>query len=386
MHCLSTFMHLLSVSVCINDSFARLEDQADLILKQLDSLRAAQERYEKEARANFKKILDVNSMLEKLGASKADRAEMMKLLDLATDLELVMTKLDRSEFVAVVQDLEESIERLSIQVKMNEEEMQEGFATLHKELSFKMYTEDFIIATEPIRNRIKAILYEQQKIKDIALQNFFPDAPGVTKCISCKRAANLMSLKWPGPKVTKETGESTDKEMAESPKSAKDPPQIKLPPIDIDEIPIPPADKPRIQDIHQLPVLFANIRPQVGLAHEKRKKDIDKEIATFFKTGKKLYAVGGEHTKTMPLQKGVAFTTHTVPQTKRTGVLLKSSDQKYFRGTVADSSSSTTTKTQPSKDKSESKQNIQQPAPVTLQSTFSRPLPDAKISLPKNKS
>ncbi|GIX86014.1 hypothetical protein CEXT_283831 [Caerostris extrusa] len=71
---------------------------------------------------------------------------------------------------------------------------------------------------------------------------------------------------------------------------------------------------------------------------------------------------------------------------KRTGVLLKSSDQKYFRGTVTDSSSSNTTKTQPSKDKSESMQNIQQPAPVTLQSTFSRPLPDAKISLPKDKS
>ncbi|GIX86004.1 uncharacterized protein CEXT_283812 [Caerostris extrusa] len=101
----------------INDSFARLEEQADIILSQLESLRAAQERYEKEARANFKKILDVNSMLEKLGATKADRAEMMKLLDLKADLELVMTKLDRSEFIAVVQDLEESIERLSIQVK-----------------------------------------------------------------------------------------------------------------------------------------------------------------------------------------------------------------------------------------------------------------------------
>ncbi|GIX86008.1 uncharacterized protein CEXT_283811 [Caerostris extrusa] len=105
----------------INDSFARLEEQADIILSQLESLRAAQERYEKEARANFKKILDVNSMLEKLGATKADRAEMMKLLDLKADLELVMTKLDRSEFIAVVQDLEESIERLSIQVK-NERE------------------------------------------------------------------------------------------------------------------------------------------------------------------------------------------------------------------------------------------------------------------------
>ncbi|GFT07638.1 uncharacterized protein TNCV_4045801 [Trichonephila clavipes] len=101
---------------------------------------------------------------------------------------------------------------------------------------------------------------------------------------------------------------------------------------DMCRVPIPPADKPRIQDIHQLPVLFANARPQVGLAHEKRKKVIDKEIAAFFSTGKKLYAVSGEHTKTFPQQRGLTFTTVT------SEVLLEGLDGRYYKGTVNESS------------------------------------------------
>ncbi|GFT07657.1 uncharacterized protein TNCV_4045881 [Trichonephila clavipes] len=136
---------------------------------------------------------------------------------------MVMAKLDRAEFLAVMKDMEDIIERLTVTVKINghertkngcqvikmvankvatneanlilspgyhskfplnrhytEEEMNENFKDVRKELSFKMFTEDFIVGTEPIRNRIKAMMYEQQKIKEIALQNFFPDAPGVS--------------------------------------------------------------------------------------------------------------------------------------------------------------------------------------------------------------
>ncbi|GFQ81277.1 uncharacterized protein TNCT_222451, partial [Trichonephila clavata] len=165
----------------INDALARLEEQADMIIKELEELQRAQEEFEKQAKANFKKISDVTTLLDRLEATKADKAKMYELLELKADLEMVMAKLDRAEFLAVMKDMEETIERLTVTVKINEEEMRENFKDVRKELSFKMFTEDFIVGTEPIRNRIKAMMYEQQKIKEIALQNFFPDAPGVVK-------------------------------------------------------------------------------------------------------------------------------------------------------------------------------------------------------------
>ncbi|GFT59344.1 uncharacterized protein NPIL_630782 [Nephila pilipes] len=339
----------------INDSFARLEEQADMIIKELEAIREMQEKFEQEAKANFKKISDVSTLLDKLDESKADKSEMYELLASKADLELVMSKLDRSEFLAVVKDMEESIQRLTITVKINEEEMHDNFRSIRKDLSFKMYTEDFIVGTEPIRNRIKAMMYEQQKIKEIALQNFFPDAPGVTKCISCKRAANLVSL------------ESTKSTMDSSP--------VRLPPIDIDEVPIPPPDKPRIQDIHQLPVLFANARPQVGLTHEKRKKDIDKEIDAYFSTPGKLYAIGGEYTKTFPQQRGVTFTTVTTAREKKLDALLQGEDKKYYKGTVDETSRDVTDESRRMTTKEDQ-----------LKNSTSKVHSGAKISIPTNRS
>ncbi|GBL85437.1 hypothetical protein AVEN_34620-1 [Araneus ventricosus] len=370
----------------INDTFARLEEQAEMIIKELEEIRAAQEKFEKEAKANFKKISDVSTLLNRLEATKADKSKMYELLELKADLEMVMGKLDRSEFVSVMQDMEEKIERLTITVKINEEEMIETFGTLKKELSFKMYTEDFIIGTEPIRNRIKAMIYEQKKIKDIALQNFFPDAPGVVKCFSCKRAANLISAKYPGPTDSPKAVEvkKESKDEKESTKSAKDPKEVKFPPIDVDEVPIPPPDKPRIQDIHQLPVLFANVRPQVGLAHEKRKRDIDKEIAEYFSTGR-LYAVGGEHTKTFPQQRGLTYTTMKIPQEKRTEVLLKGLDRRYYKGAVSETPSEQLDHQQQSVKKVDSKKKVI-PSAVVLQNAPTRSKQDATLSVPKTKS
>ncbi|GFR06871.1 uncharacterized protein TNCT_73211 [Trichonephila clavata] len=155
------------------------------------------------------------------------------------------------------------------------------------------------------------------------------------------------------------------------------------------KVPIPPADKPRIQDIHQLPVLFANARPQVGLAHEKRKKDIDKEIAAFFSTGKKLYAVGGEHTKTFPQQRGLTFTTVT------SEVLLEGLDGRYYKGTVDESSraskdESDETKTRESENQSDAIQNEDAnnvvPSPAVLTKTTSKVRRGTKIAIPANRS
>lgn len=42
-------------------------------------------------------------------------------------------------------------------------------------------------------------------------------------------------------------------------------------------VPFPPDDAPRVRNPHQLPVLFAKARPNIGLTHEKRRSEIDKE-------------------------------------------------------------------------------------------------------------
>ncbi|XP_035226603.1 probable DNA double-strand break repair Rad50 ATPase [Stegodyphus dumicola] len=168
----------------INDTFARLEEQLVMILKDLEENKAALELYNKEAKSNFKKIQDVNTVLDRLETRKADKEKMYEMLALKADIELVGNKLDRSEFVAVIEDIKDDVERLTITVKINEEEMNENVLKIRRELSIKMYTEDFITATEPIRNRIKAILYEQVKIKQIALTHLFPDAPGIAKRVT----------------------------------------------------------------------------------------------------------------------------------------------------------------------------------------------------------
>ncbi|XP_035226595.1 uncharacterized protein LOC118198914 [Stegodyphus dumicola] len=111
---------------------------------------------------------------------------------------------------------------------------------------------------------------------------------------------------------------------------------VKLPTIDIDSVPIPPADQPRETDALQLPALFASVTPQIGLAHEKRKSVIDKEVSAYFST-KTVQAIDGEHTKTMPQQKGLAFTKVMLPQGKRSEILIKGIDDRIYKGTIHDS-------------------------------------------------
>ncbi|GFT07667.1 uncharacterized protein TNCV_4045931 [Trichonephila clavipes] len=67
----------------INDSFARLEEQSDMILKELEELQRAQEEFEKQAKASFKKISDVSTLLDRLEATKADKSKMYELLELS---------------------------------------------------------------------------------------------------------------------------------------------------------------------------------------------------------------------------------------------------------------------------------------------------------------
>ncbi|XP_071037771.1 uncharacterized protein [Parasteatoda tepidariorum] len=158
--------------------------------------------------------------------------------------------------------------------------MNTSFKKVRHELSLKMYTEDFITATEPIRNRIKAMLYEQERIKEIALAHLLPDAPGVLKCFSCKRGANLAGRTTVVPAADRRQFNVMTNEDA-----VRDDDSLKLPPIDIDHVPIPSPDKPRIQDPTLLPVLFARATPHVGLAHEKRRKQIDQELENYFASG-----------------------------------------------------------------------------------------------------
>lgn len=61
--------------------------------------------------------------------------------------------------------------------------MDENFSKFEEELSLQMYKEDFILGTEPIRNRIKALIYELKRVKEIALDHLFPDAPGIAKFV-----------------------------------------------------------------------------------------------------------------------------------------------------------------------------------------------------------
>ncbi|KAF8797231.1 hypothetical protein HNY73_001516 [Argiope bruennichi] len=269
----------------INDSFARLEEQAEMIIKEIEAIRAAQEKFEKEAKTNFKKI------------SKAD-------------LEVVMGKLDRSEFVSVMQDMEETIERLTITVKIN-------------------------------------VSFGVSPVKELLISS------------ACK--------KYPG---SIESGQ----EAIEKQESKDE----KLPSIDVDEVPIPPPDKPRTQDIHQLPVLFANIRPQIGLAHEKRKSNIDKEVAEYF-ASRRLYPIGGEHTKTFPQQRGLTFTTI------KDEVLLKGLNKRFYKGTVKETPAEKQKQPEQTTKHADTK-NRTIPAGVVVKNVPASSRPDATVSVPKNKS
>ncbi|XP_071037770.1 uncharacterized protein [Parasteatoda tepidariorum] len=162
--------------------------------------------------------------------------------------------------------------------------MNTSFKKVRHELSLKMYTEDFITATEPIRNRIKAMLYEQERIKEIALAHLLPDAPGVLKCFSCKRGANLAGRTTVVPAADRRQFNVMTNEDA-----VRDDDSLKCFSVvsgcDLLCVPIPSPDKPRIQDPTLLPVLFARATPHVGLAHEKRRKQIDQELENYFASG-----------------------------------------------------------------------------------------------------
>ncbi|XP_071037733.1 uncharacterized protein [Parasteatoda tepidariorum] len=165
----------------INDSFARLEEQIDILTEKQSDLKSSTEQFEKEARTKFKIIVDLKDAIVRLELTKVDKAKLSELLESKADIEMVSNKLDRNEFVAAIREVKDDLKHLTIVVKVNEEEMDTSFKKVRHELSLKMYTEDFITATEPIRNRIKAILYEQERIKEIALAHLLPDAPGVLK-------------------------------------------------------------------------------------------------------------------------------------------------------------------------------------------------------------
>ncbi|KAG8183863.1 hypothetical protein JTE90_005327 [Oedothorax gibbosus] len=292
----------------INDTFAKLEDQTEKLTKDMEDIQTLGNRTEKEGKVNSKKFADFRDSLNKLEASKIDKSKMYELLDLKADFEALMNKLDRSEFAAIMTDIDKKVEALTSTVEITEKNLEEGLSVTRRQLSQKMYTEDFVPATEPIRNRIKAMIYEQQKIKELVLTKFLPDAPGVVKCFSCKRAANLIDEK--------------------------------LPPIDLDSLPIPPADQPRTRDLYKLPgqklpALFANVKPRVGMVHQKKRHDIDKELSEYFGGVKEKKSIGGAHTKTLPNQRGLKFTTKTFPAAQKFKVLIKGVDKRIYRGSVS---------------------------------------------------
>ncbi|XP_054712743.1 uncharacterized protein LOC129222282 isoform X2 [Uloborus diversus] len=303
----------------INDSFANLEDQAAMLIKELEDMKNAHDLFKKEAKLNFNKISNVNALLDKLEQSKVDKSKLYELLELKADVDMIRNKLDRSEFLSMKRTIMEDLERLTITVKINEEEMSEGIRKLRQDFALKMYTEDFVTATEPIRNRIKALMYELKKVKEIALAQLFPDAPGVIKCFGCKRAANLLSYNYQG------SGDDEDPPISQRTRSravanssqptSKTTSDLRFPPIDIDNVPIPPPDKKREVPPDQLPMLIANAKPNIGLPWERRKADIDRELRAYFAT-RKIRPIGGGYTQSQPQQKGLKFTTKVLKSEK----------------------------------------------------------------------
>lgn len=317
----------------INDSFANLEEQVSFIIKELEELKQAFKQFQKEARFNFNKIPNLMDLIDKLDQKKVSKVELYELLALKADIETVRSKLERDEFVVVVSEIKDEQERLTITVKINEEEMIAGFNDIRHELVLKMYTGDFITATEPIRNRIKALIYELEKVKEICLTHLFPDAPGITKCISCKRGAHLA-----GPKYAGDANVELPEEVAPQQRvvMAIDKSALvsqKLPPIDLDSVPIPPVEHPRERNPLKLPTLFATARPNIGLEHPKSKREIDKQLDAYFATGP-VRPIDGEHTKTDPQQRGLKFTALHLPQTEKEEVLLQGIDRGYYRGSL----------------------------------------------------
>lgn len=285
----------------INESFAKLNEQVAFIFTELEELQQDVDKLRKEGRLNFLKITNLANLIKKLDQTKANKAKLPDLLDLKADVDVVAKKVDIDEFAAFVSEIKDQLEKLNTKVKANAEEMMSQFSDIRRDLVKKMYSEDFIAASQPIRNRIRDSIYDLERVKEICRTHLYPDPPGMTKCMSCKRGAHLA-----GPKYA---GDGTIQLPQEALKSASVTVSRTLLPTDIGSIPIP---SPRERNPHKLPTLFATARPNYGVEYPKSRTEVDK--------------------KTHPQRLGEKITAVMLPQAEKEEVLLQGIDKCYYRG------------------------------------------------------
>nr|XP_042900607.1 uncharacterized protein LOC107453111 [Parasteatoda tepidariorum] len=128
----------------------------------------------------------VNQMQKEFEVIKALGNDLEK-----ADITLVNTKVDQVEFETAFEELGEAIGLLGIKFQKKNDEWEVRAAELWDAVNSKMTRDVFESARIKIEERLTALMYGLKTLKQVVEELLYPDSGGVTRCITCRRPADI---------------------------------------------------------------------------------------------------------------------------------------------------------------------------------------------------